>query len=67
MTTFRPANFRALIRSIGRMPAERATNYKLRQRIFERPDAEEHLPLGTQCPVFAAEAEHAPITSASGY
>ncbi len=38
-----PGEFRALIRSIGRIPAERATSYKIR-KVFERPDAEERLP-----------------------
>ena len=39
-----PGEFRALIRTIGRIPAERATTYKIR-KVFEHPDAEERLPL----------------------
>jgi FO synthase len=35
---------RALIRTIGRTPAERTTTYKIR-RVFERADADELLPL----------------------
>ena len=39
-----PGEFRAMIRSIGRIPAERSTTYKIR-KVFEHPDAEERLPL----------------------
>jgi 7,8-didemethyl-8-hydroxy-5-deazariboflavin synthase CofH subunit len=39
-----PGEFRALIRSIGRIPAERSTGYKIR-KVFEEPDAEEHMPV----------------------
>jgi FO synthase len=39
-----PGEFRALIRTIGRTPAERTTTYRIRT-IFEQPDAEERLPL----------------------
>jgi len=35
--------FRALIRTIGRIPAERSTSYKIRE-VFRYPNAEEHLP-----------------------
>lgn len=59
-----PGEFRALIRSIGRVPAERATTYKIR-KVFEHPDAEERLPL-ERMPVFAAGRDHAPAT-ATGY
>jgi len=38
-----PGEFRALIRSIGRLPAERTTTYDIR-RIFEISDEEERLP-----------------------
>src|SRR5438105_3276983 len=38
-----PGEFRALIRTIGRIPAERSTTYKIR-KVFEHPDAEESLP-----------------------
>jgi 7,8-didemethyl-8-hydroxy-5-deazariboflavin synthase CofH subunit len=46
-----PGEFRALIRTIGRIPAERATSYAIR-RVFEHPDADERLPLET-LPMFA--------------
>jgi 7,8-didemethyl-8-hydroxy-5-deazariboflavin synthase CofH subunit len=38
-----PGEFRALIRTIGRLPAERSTTYGIRQE-FLHPDAEERLP-----------------------
>ena len=59
-----PGEFRALIRSIDRIPAERATTYKIR-KVFEHPDAEEHLPLD-RMQSFAAAPNHAPA-SATGY
>jgi 7,8-didemethyl-8-hydroxy-5-deazariboflavin synthase CofH subunit len=54
-----PGEFRALIRSIGRVPAERSTTYKIR-KVFEHADAEERLP------AFATGMDHAPVT-ATGY
>ncbi len=39
-----PGEFRAMIRTIGRIPAERSTTYKI-LRVFERPDAAERLPV----------------------
>ncbi len=59
-----PGEFRAMIRSIGRVPAERSTTYKIR-KVFEHADAEERLPL-ERMPVFAAGMDHAPVT-ATGY
>jgi 7,8-didemethyl-8-hydroxy-5-deazariboflavin synthase CofH subunit len=59
-----PGEFRALIRTIGRVPAERATTYKIR-KIFEQPDSEERLPL-ERMQIFAAATGHAPVT-ATGY
>jgi 7,8-didemethyl-8-hydroxy-5-deazariboflavin synthase CofH subunit len=59
-----PGEFRALIRSIGRAPAERSTTYKIR-RVFEQPDAEERMPLA-QMPLMGAPTNHAPV-SATGY
>jgi FO synthase len=47
-----PREFRAMIRTIGRIPAERATSYEIR-KVFEHPDAEERLPL-ERLPIFAA-------------
>jgi FO synthase len=38
-----PGEFRALIRTIERVPAERSTTYKIR-KVFDHPDSEEHLP-----------------------
>lgn len=38
-----PSELRALIRTIGRTPAERTTTYKIR-KIFEKPDVSEFLP-----------------------
>ena len=39
-----PGEIRALIRTIGRTPAERTTTYKIRQ-VFEQADANDFLPL----------------------
>jgi 7,8-didemethyl-8-hydroxy-5-deazariboflavin synthase CofH subunit len=39
-----PGELRSLIRSIGRVPAERYTNYKIR-RVFPDADSEERLPV----------------------
>src|SRR4029077_1954445 len=59
-----PGEFRALIRTIGRIPAERSTTYKIR-KLFEQPDAEERLPL-EQIPILGPAHNHAPIP-ATGY
>ena len=59
-----PGEFRALIRTIGRIPAERATTYQIR-KIFELPDSDERLPL-QPVPMFAPAGNHAPAT-ATGY
>src|SRR6202790_1241302 len=59
-----PGEFRAMIRTIGRIPAERATTYKIR-RVFEHQDAEERLPL-ERLPIFSSTASHATIP-ATGY
>jgi len=40
-----PGELRALIRTIGRIPAERTTTYRIRQ-VFEQADASEYLPIG---------------------
>jgi 7,8-didemethyl-8-hydroxy-5-deazariboflavin synthase CofH subunit len=63
-----PGEFRAMIRTIERKPAERTTTYSIR-KVFEQADAEERLPLEkmsrmsriSRMPVLAA-AGHAPIT-----
>ena len=59
-----PGEFRALIRTIGRIPAERATSYTIR-KVFEEPDAEERLPLEPLA-VFPSDTSHATM-QASGY
>jgi 7,8-didemethyl-8-hydroxy-5-deazariboflavin synthase CofH subunit len=38
-----PGEFRALIRTIGRIPVERTTTYKTR-KVFDTPDADERMP-----------------------
>jgi 7,8-didemethyl-8-hydroxy-5-deazariboflavin synthase CofH subunit len=53
-----PGEFRALIRSIGRTPAERTTTYRIR-KIFEQPEGEERLPI-ERMPVLSAS--HTPAT-----
>lgn len=59
-----PGEFRALIRSIGRIPAERSTTYQIR-KVFEHPDADERLPLEPM-PLLTSPSDPAP-TSATGY
>lgn len=59
-----PGEFRALIRSIGRIPAERSTTYRIR-KVFEQPDADERLPLEPM-PLLTSPSNPAP-TSATGY
>ena len=59
-----PGEFRALIRTISRTPAERTTTYKIR-KLFEHPDSEERLPVPPM-PLLDG-ANHAPIVSATGY
>ncbi|HYL38907.1 MAG TPA: 5-amino-6-(D-ribitylamino)uracil--L-tyrosine 4-hydroxyphenyl transferase CofH [Bryobacteraceae bacterium] len=59
-----PGEFRALIRTIGRVPAERATSYQIR-KIFEHPDVEERLPL-QRMPILTAASHHVTIP-ATGY
>jgi 2-iminoacetate synthase ThiH len=59
-----PGEFRALIRTIGRIPAERATTYQIR-KVFECPDAEERLPL-QPVPIFNSTASPS-VMSTTGY
>ena len=59
-----PGEFRAMIRTIGRIPAERATTYKIR-KVFEHPDSEERLPR-ERMPMLVQAANHAPVL-ATGY
>ena len=51
-----PEEFRRMIRSIGRMPAERGTTYKIRQ-VFDAPEALDALP--PRLPLMQTE-KHAP-------
>ena len=53
-----PEEFRRLIRSIGRVPAERTTTYKIR-RLYSEPD--ETSPVTPQLQLLSA-AKHAPYT-----
>jgi 7,8-didemethyl-8-hydroxy-5-deazariboflavin synthase CofH subunit len=56
-----PEEFRRMIRSIGRIPAERSTTYKIR-RLFDAPEAM-LIPAPTVLPLLQAGAEtHAPHT-----
>jgi 7,8-didemethyl-8-hydroxy-5-deazariboflavin synthase CofH subunit len=57
-----PGEFRALIRKIGRIPAERTTMYRIR-KVFSEPDADEMLP-PERIPVVTGH--HAPRVE-SGY
>ena len=50
-----PGEFRALIRTIGRIPAERTTSYEIR-KVFPQPDAEERLPVERR-PIFVPSLE----------
>src|SRR5580692_5973562 len=59
-----PGEFRAMIRTIGRIPAERSTTYRIR-KVFEHPDPEEHLPV-ERIQVFPISASHAQVL-ATGY
>ena len=47
-----PGEFRAMIRTIGRIPAERTTTYRIR-KVFPQKDSEERLPM-QQIPVLSA-------------
>jgi 7,8-didemethyl-8-hydroxy-5-deazariboflavin synthase CofH subunit len=57
-----PSEFRAMIRTIGRIPAERSTTYGIR-KVFERPDEEERLPVEPM-PVITSAVNHAPMLTA---
>ncbi|HXJ16398.1 MAG TPA: 5-amino-6-(D-ribitylamino)uracil--L-tyrosine 4-hydroxyphenyl transferase CofH [Candidatus Polarisedimenticolia bacterium] len=57
-----PGELRALIRTIGRAPAERTTTYKIRQ-VFGHPDANESLPLDRM----AARPENSTQAEQVGY
>jgi 7,8-didemethyl-8-hydroxy-5-deazariboflavin synthase CofH subunit len=59
-----PGEFRALIRSIRRVPAERSTTYGIR-KVFERPDEEERLPV-QRMQIFSSEPTH-PSAPTTGY
>ncbi|HXX21237.1 MAG TPA: 5-amino-6-(D-ribitylamino)uracil--L-tyrosine 4-hydroxyphenyl transferase CofH [Candidatus Acidoferrum sp.] len=57
-----PSELRALIRTIGRTPAERTTTYRIR-RVFEHADASEHLPLERM----AGQTENLTVHDRVGY
>jgi FO synthase subunit 2 len=59
-----PGEFRAMIRSIGRIPAQRSTTYGIR-KVFDCPDAEERLPVEPM-PVFTSASTHTPMPG-TGY
>jgi FO synthase len=56
-----PGEFRALIRKIGRTPAERTTGYKIRE-VFLQPDEEEHLPKAA-LPVISTAPAPMPVSA----
>src|SRR5487761_550703 len=58
-----PGEFRAMIRTIGRVPAERTTTYRMR-KLFAEADSDERLPV-ERMPVFAANHAQTPRISAS--
>jgi hypothetical protein len=49
-----PEEFRAKIRSIGRVPAERTTTYKIR-RLFDQPEQDPR-PAAAQLPMLQPES-----------
>lgn len=57
-----PGELRALIRTIGRTPAERTTTYKIR-RVFEHAGADEPLPLERM----SAQTENSMVQDQLGY
>ena len=59
-----PGEFRAMIRTIGRIPAERTTTYKIR-KIFEVPEADESLPV-VGLPILSGLGNYSPAP-VSGY
>jgi 5-amino-6-(D-ribitylamino)uracil---L-tyrosine 4-hydroxyphenyl transferase len=58
-----PAQFRSLIRSIGRIPAERTTTYQIRQTFPVNDPAEPHLP----APGATSVRHFQPSVSGTGY
>jgi len=60
-----PGEFRALIRTIGRIPAERSTTCIIR-KVFEHPDAEEVMP-SAGMPIFGAPTSHHTQVTSTGY
>lgn len=57
-----PGEFRAMIRTIDRIPAERSTTYKT-LKVFDHPDAEERLPLDRMQPFTSGISERAAIST----
>lgn len=58
-----PGEFRAMIRTIGRVPAERTTTYRTK-KFFTEVDSDERLPVG-RMPIFAASHAQMPRIGAS--
>lgn len=56
-----PGEFRAMIRTTGRIPAERSTTYKI-LKVFDCADAEERLPFN-RLQVLADAPAHSPLTA----
>ena len=56
-----PGEFRAMIRSIGRIPAERSTTYRI-LKVFDHPDSEERLPIA-RLQLLADTPSRAPLTA----
>jgi FO synthase subunit 2 len=50
-----PGELRAMIRTIGRIPAERSTTYRI-LKVFEHSDLQEHLPSG-RLPLFTGTTD----------
>jgi FO synthase len=59
-----PGELRAMIRTIGRIPAERSTTYRI-LKVFEHSDPQEHLPAG-RLPLFTDTTDRV-VFNATGY
>jgi 2-iminoacetate synthase ThiH len=59
-----PGELRAMIRTIGRIPAERSTTYGI-LKVFEHSDPQEHLPAG-RLPLFTDTTDPV-VLNTTGY
>jgi FO synthase subunit 2 len=59
-----PGELRAMIRTIGRIPAERSTTYRI-LKVFEHSDPQEHLPAG-RLPLFTDTTDPV-VLNTTGY